>query len=293
MKVLVTGVKGQLGYDVIKELEKRGIEARGVDIEDFDLTNEKQVSDYVKGYAPDAAIHCAAFTAVDEAEKAQELCMAVNAEGTGNIARAAKAVGAKLLYISTDYVYDGQGTEPFTPESPKVPINKYGESKYLGELRAKAETDKLFIVRISWVFGVNGGNFVRTMLKLGETHDELTVVDDQIGSPTYTADLAVLLVDMIKTEKYGEYCATNEGYCSWAEFAAEIFAAVGAKVKVTPITTEQYLKMRPQQAMRPKNSRMSKKALNEAGFNRLPSWQDALKRYVKLILGDYKYAQNH
>lgn len=292
MKVLVTGVKGQLGYDVVKELEKRGIEAKGVDIEDFDLTNREQVISYITDYAPDAVVHCAAFTAVDKAEEAVELCMAVNAEGTGNIARACKAVDAKLVYISTDYVYDGQGSESFVPSSPKAPINKYGESKYLGELRAAEQTDKLFIVRISWVFGVNGGNFIRTMLKLGETHKELTVVDDQIGSPTYTADLAVLLVDMVQTEKYGAYCATNEGYCSWAEFASAIFAQAGADVKVTPVSTEEYLRMRPQQALRPKNSRMSKDALDEAGFNRLPTWQDALQRYVKLILGDYNYAQD-
>ena len=250
MKVLVTGVKGQLGYDVVKELEKRGVEAKGVDIEDFDLTNAAQVMDYVTACAPDAVVHCAAFTAVDKAEEATELCFAVNAEGTGNIAKACKSVGAKLIYISTDYVYDGQGSEPFAPDSPKAPINKYGESKYLGELRAAEQTDKLFIVRISWVFGVNGGNFVRTMLKLGETRGELTVVDDQIGSPTYTADLAVLLADMVQTEKYGVYCATNEGYCSWAEFAQAIFDAAGADVKVLPISTEEYLQMRPQAAKR-------------------------------------------
>lgn len=292
MKVLVTGVKGQLGYDVVKELEKRGIEAKGVDIEDFDLTNAAQVMDYVTAYAPDAVVHCAAFTAVDKAEEATELCFAVNADGTGNIAKACAAVGAKLVYISTDYVYDGQGEEPFTPDSPKAPVNKYGESKYLGELRAAEQTDKLFIVRISWVFGVNGGNFIRTMLKLGETHKEMTVVDDQIGSPTYTADLAVLLADMVQTEKYGVYCATNEGFCSWAQFAQAIFAAAGADVKVKPISTEEYLQMRPQQAKRPKNSRMSKSALDAAGFKRLPPWQDALKRYVNLILGEYGYAQD-
>ncbi len=292
MKVLVTGVKGQLGHDAVKELEKRGIEARGVDIDDFDLTKAEQVTEYVTAYAPDAVIHCAAFTAVDRAEEATELCFAVNAEGTGNIAAACAAVGAKLVYISTDYVYDGQGTEPFEPDSPKAPINKYGESKYLGELRAAEHTDKLFIVRISWVFGVNGGNFVRTMLKLGETHKELTVVDDQIGSPTYTADLSVLLADMVQTEKYGVYCATNEGFCSWAEFAQAIFDAAGADVKVKPVSTEEYLRMRPQQARRPKNSRMSKQALDGAGFKRLPPWRDALERYVNLILGEYAYAQN-
>ncbi|MBQ6553038.1 MAG: dTDP-4-dehydrorhamnose reductase [Clostridia bacterium] len=292
MKVLVTGVKGQLGYDVVKELEKRGVEAKGVDIEDFDLTNAAQVMDYVTACAPDAVVHCAAFTAVDKAEEATELCFAVNAEGTGNIAKACKSVGAKLIYISTDYVYDGQGSEPFAPDSPKAPINKYGESKYLGELRAAEQTDKLFIVRISWVFGVNGGNFVRTMLKLGETRGELTVVDDQIGSPTYTADLAVLLADMVQTEKYGVYCATNEGYCSWAEFAQAIFDAAGADVKVLPISTEEYLQMRPQAAKRPKNSRMSKQALDDAGFKRLPPWQDALVRYIDTILGEYGYAQN-
>lgn len=293
MKILVTGVKGQLGYDVVAELAKRGIEAKGVDIEDFDLTNKQQVSDYVVAYAPDAVVHCAAFTAVDKAEEIPELCNAVNAEGTANIAAACKAVDAKLVYISTDYVYDGQGSEPFTPDSPKAPINKYGESKYLGELRAAEQTDKLFIVRISWVFGVNGANFVRTMLKLGEKLEQLTVVSDQIGSPTYTADLAVLLADMVQTEKYGTYCATNEGFCSWADFAAAIFAAAGAKTKVIPVTTEEYLAMRPQQALRPKNSRMSKQALTDAGFNRLPDWEDALERYVKLIIGEYNYAQNN
>lgn len=290
MKILVTGYKGQLGYDVVNELISRGIEAKGVDIDDFDLTDEEQVRNFVVSYGPDAVIHCAAFTAVDKAEELYDKCLAVNEDGTRNIAKACRDINAKMLYISTDYVYDGTGNEPFTPDSPTSPVNRYGESKYLGEVAAAEFVDKLFIVRISWVFGKNGNNFIRTMLKLGMSHDEMTVVDDQIGSPTYTVDLSVLIADMIKTDKYGVYCATNEGFCSWAEFAKEIYRCAGFDVKVIPVSTEDYLAMRPQQAIRPKNSRMSKEKLTANGFSTLPAWQDALSRYVKEIIEEYQNA---
>ena len=276
MKVLVTGVKGQLGYDVVKRLEALSITCKGVDIDDFDLTDREQVITYISNYQPDVIVHCAAYTAVDKAEEMRDLCHAVNVEGTANIRAAAEQCDAKLVYISTDYVFDGMGTTPWEPDDSPAPCNYYGQTKLEGE-QALAGYDKLFVIRISWVFGENGHNFIKTMLKLAETHSELRVVDDQIGSPTYTFDLAVLICDMIQTEKYGTYHATNEGFCSWADFADYIFECAGKDVTVHHISTEEYGKT---PATRPKNSRMSKDKLTANGFNRLPSWQDAVKRYV-------------
>ena len=277
MRVLVTGVKGQLGYDVIRHLHMRDIECKGVDIEDFDLTDQKAVKNAVEAYAPDAVVHCAAFTAVDKAEEMQDICRAVNVDGTRNIALACKELNAKLVYLSTDYVFDGKGECFFEPDDPKSPVNFYGLTKLEGEKEVISLVDKHFIVRISWVFGINGNNFVKTMLRLGAERDVVNVVCDQIGSPTYTYDLAALLCDMIQTEKYGIYHATNEGICSWAEFAEEIFAEGGRKAKIHPIPSSEY----PAKAARPYNSRMSKEKLVESGFSKLPPWQDALKRYIK------------
>ena len=227
MKVLVTGVTGQLGHDCVNEFKSRGIEVRGVSSKDFSLTDSAAVEKYIKEYAPDVVMHGAAYTAVDKAEDEQEKCMAVNAEGTRYIAKACAEIGAKMIYISTDYVFPGDGEEPYEVNAPKGPRNAYGKSKLLGEQAVQELLEKYFIVRISWVFGINGKNFIRTMLNLAKTHKELTVVGDQIGSPTYTRDLAVLLADMAATEKYGVYHATNEGFCSWAEFAAEVFRQAG------------------------------------------------------------------
>lgn len=279
MKVLVTGVKGQLGYDVVNELKKRGHEAVGVDIEEMDITDEESVNRVIRETAPDAVIHCAAYTAVDAAEDNQELCRAVNARGTGNIARVCKALDIRMMYISTDYVFNGQGTRPWEPDDTREPLNIYGQTKYEGELEVEENLKKYFIVRIAWVFGVNGKNFIKTMLNLGKTRDKLSVVADQIGSPTYTFDLARLLVDMIETEKYGRYHATNEGLCSWYEFACEIFKQAGMNVTVEPVTSDQF----PVKAKRPMNSRISKDKLIENGFQLLPSWQDALRRYLTEI----------
>lgn len=279
MKVLVTGVKGQLGYDVVNELKKRGHEAVGVDIEEMDITDEESVNRVIREAAPDAVIHCAAYTAVDAAEDNVELCRAVNARGTGNIARVCKALDIPMMYISTDYVFNGQGTRPWEPDDQREPLNIYGQTKYEGELEVEENLKKYFIVRIAWVFGVNGKNFIKTMLNLGKTRDKLSVVADQVGSPTYTFDLARLLVDMIETDKYGRYHATNEGLCSWYEFACEIFKQAGMNVTVEPVTSDQF----PVKAKRPMNSRISKDKLIENGFQPLPSWQDALRRYLTEI----------
>lgn len=279
MKVLVTGVKGQLGYDVVNELKKRNHEAVGVDIEEMDITDEESVSRVIREAAPEAVIHCAAYTAVDAAEENEELCRNVNARGTGNIARVCRDLDIRMMYISTDYVFNGQGTRPWEPDDQREPLNIYGQTKYEGELEVEENLDKYFIVRIAWVFGVNGKNFIKTMLNLGKTRDKLNVVADQFGSPTYTFDLARLLVDMIETEKYGRYHATNEGLCSWHEFACEIFKQAGMNVAVEPVTSDQF----PVKAKRPMNSRMSKDKLKENGFQPLPSWQDALSRYLTEI----------
>ncbi len=276
MKVLVTGVKGQLGHDVVNELEKRGHTATGVDIDEMDITDAASVERVITDAAPDAVIHCAAYTAVDAAEDNEDLCRRVNAGGTANIAQVCRERNCKLMYISTDYVFNGQGTRPWEPDDERQPLNVYGQTKYEGEL-AVEQLEKYFIVRIAWVFGVNGKNFIKTMLNLGKTRDTLTVVCDQIGSPTYTYDLARLLVDMIETDRYGRYHATNEGLCSWHEFAVEIFRQAGMNVNVVPVASDQY----PAKAKRPANSRMDKSKLDAAGFKRLPPWQDALGRYLK------------
>lgn len=279
MKVLVTGVKGQLGYDVVKELERRNMEAVGVDIDEMDITDAESVDKVITEVNPDAVIHCAAYTAVDAAEDNEELCRKVNADGPQNIANACKKLDIPMIQISTDYVFDGTGEKVWEPEDPREPVSVYGRTKYEGELAVQNTLEKYFVVRIAWVFGVNGKNFVKTMLNLGKTKDKLTVVCDQFGSPTYTYDLAKLLVDMIQTDKYGVYHATNEGFCNWYEFACEIFKQAGIQVEVKPVTSEQY----PTRAKRPYNSRMSKEKLEEMGFDKLPVWQDALSRYLQEI----------
>ncbi len=280
MKILVTGVNGQLGYDVMNELAKRGIEGVGTDVDNMDVTDAAACERVIKEVGPDAVMHCAAYTAVDAAEDNVELCRKINGEGTRNIAVVCRELDIPMMYISTDYVFDGQGTRPWEPDDERHPLNVYGQTKYEGELAVEELLDKYFIVRIAWVFGVNGKNFIKTMLRLGKERGKVSVVDDQIGSPTYTYDLARLLVDMIQTDKYGRYHATNEGLCSWYEFACEIFKKAGMdSVEVTPVTSAEY----PAKAARPFNSRMSKEKLTENGFERLPSWQDALERYLKLI----------
>ena len=279
MRVLVTGVKGQLGYDVVKELNKRGHIAIGTDIEEMDITDAENVDKVIKESSPEAVIHCAAYTAVDAAEDNEALCRKINSDGTQNIANVCQELDIKMIYISTDYVFDGEGEKPWEPEDDRTPLNVYGQTKYEGELAVQNTLDKYFIVRIAWVFGVNGKNFIKTMLNLGKTRDSLTVVNDQFGSPTYTYDLARLLVDMVETDKYGIYHATNEGICTWYEFACEIFKQAGMNVKVSPVSADEY----PAKAKRPSNSRMSKEKLTENGFEKLPTWQDALGRYLKEI----------
>lgn len=287
MKVLVTGVKGQLGYDVVNELTKRGHTAVGVDIEEMDITDSNSVKTVMTEVNPDTVIHCAAWTAVDlaEDEDKKEKVHLVNAVGTENIAKMCKKLDCKMIYISTDYVFDGQGTCAWEPDDERNPLNVYGQTKYEGELAVEQNLKKYFIVRIAWVFGVNGKNFIKTMLNLGKTHDKITVVNDQIGSPTYTYDLARLLVDMAESEKYGRYHATNEGLCSWYDFACEIFNQASAfddiykRVQVSPVDSTAY----PAKAKRPSNSRMNKDKLTQNGFEKLPTWQDALARYLKEI----------
>lgn len=279
MRILVTGVKGQLGYDVMNELAKREHTGIGVDVEEMDITDAAKVEQVIKESEVEAVIHCAAYTAVDAAEDNAELCHKINAEGTENIAKVCKELDLKMIYISTDYVFNGEGTRPWEPDDEREPLNVYGQAKYEGELAVEKYLEKYYIVRIAWVFGVNGKNFIKTMLNLSETHDELSVVNDQIGSPTYTYDLAKLLVDMVETDKYGRYHATNEGLCTWYEFATEIFRQAGKEITVHPVTSDQF----PSKARRPHNSRMSKDKLEANGFDRLPTWQDALNRYLKAI----------
>ncbi len=279
MKVLVTGVGGQLGFDVMRELTRRGVEACGADRAEFDITDADATRKFITAYAPDAVIHCSAYTAVDAAEDEKEICRAVNAGGTENIAEVCREIGAKMLYISTDYVFPGNGDRFYEPTDSVAPCNVYGETKLAGEEAVQAILTRYFIVRISWVFGKNGNNFIKTMLRLGKEREELSVVSDQWGSPTYTKDLAPLLCDMIATEKYGVYHATNEGVTNWADFAKEIFKEAGISCKVHPVSTEEY----PTKAVRPKNSRLSKTCLDEAEFARLPDWQDALRRYLEEI----------
>ncbi len=277
MKVLVTGFNGQLGYDVVKELESRQIECIGTDLQDFDITDREATLKYIKEYSPDVIVHCAAYTAVDRAEDDEEACRRVNVDGSENLALASRETGAKILYVSTDYVYAGDGDEPFEVTDPTAPKSVYGMTKLEGENAVKKHTDKYFIVRTSWVFGINGNNFVKTMLRLGAERDELNVVADQIGSPTYTPDLARLICDLIVTEKYGTYHGTNENFCSWAEFAEAIMTLGGRKAKISPIPSSQY----PAKAKRPLNSRLSKACLDRAGIKSLPTWQDALGRYIE------------
>ena len=277
MKILVTGVKGQLGYDVVQEGESRGLDMFGTDVDNMDITNAGQVKHVIEAYKPDAVIHCAAYTAVDAAEDNQELCRKINVDGTRNIAEVCKDMDIPMMYFSTDYIFNGQGENFWKEDDPKKPLNVYGQTKYEGELAVQELVEKYFILRISWVFGVNGNNFIKTMLRVGPQRGEVGVVADQIGSPTYTYDLAKLVIDMIQTDKYGAYHVTNEGICSWYEFACAIFKQAGLDVKVNPLTTAEY----PAKAARPSNSRMSKDKLINAGFEMLPSWQDALSHYLK------------
>lgn len=278
MKILVTGVNGQLGYDIVKECQKRNIEAVGVDVDEMDITNAKQVDKVIKKNKYDAVVHCAAWTAVDKAEDEIDACTKVNVVGTKNIVKVCKELDIPLMYFSTDYVFDGQGESEWKEYDERHPLNVYGQTKYEGELAVQT-LNRYFIVRIAWVFGVNGNNFIKTMLRLGKAHGAVSVVNDQIGSPTYTYDLAKLCVQMIQTNKYGIYHATNEGLCSWYEFACEIFKQAGMNVEVTPVDSTKS----PAKAKRPNNSRMSKTMLDKNGFDRLPTWQDALSRYLKEI----------
>lgn len=282
MRILVTGVNGQLGHDVVNQLKSRGHHPVGVDIGEMDITDCESVADVLSNVNPDAVIHCAAWTAVDSAEDNEDKVRLVNAYGTENIAKQCKKLGCKLMYLSTDYVFDGQGNAPWHPDCKNYkPLNVYGQTKLEGELAVSGLVDKFFIVRITWVFGKNGNNFIKTMLRLSETHNTLRVVNDQIGTPTYTFDLARLLVDMVETEKYGYYHATNEGgYISWAEFAEAIFKTANKNVKVIPVSTKEYGLSK---AVRPFNSRLDKSKLIENGFKPLPAWQDALKRYLEEI----------
>lgn len=275
--ILVTGANGQLGFDVIKELNKRNIECIGIDREELDITDEYAVNKYILRLKPECVIHCAAYTAVDKAEEEKELCYKINVNGTQNITKACKKVDAKMIYISTDYVFDGQGNTPFEIDGNINPLSVYGKSNYEGELKVKEILDKYFIVRISWVFGANGNNFVKTMIKLGKERESINVVCDQVGSPTYTADLASLLCDMAQSEKYGVYHATNEGFCSWAEFAEEIMKKANLNCKINYIPTSEY----PTKALRPFNSRLSKKSLIKNGFRDLQNWEESLEKFIK------------
>ncbi len=277
MKVLVTGANGQLGYDIAKKLHKQNITCYGATRQDFDIVDFEATEKFIINYMPDAVIHCAAYTAVDKAEDEQGLCYLVNASATENIAGICKKINAKMLYISTDYVFDGTKDDFYEVDDKPNPINVYGKTKLLGEQAVQKILDKYFIVRISWVFGEHGNNFVKTMLRLGKERKEINVVADQYGSPTYTADLALLLVEMIQTDKYGIYHATNEGVCTWAEFAEEIFKIAGMDVKVNHITTAEYLT----RVKRPMNSRLSKNSLLINGFYVLKNWQNALKNYLQ------------
>ena len=281
MKVLVTGARGQLGYDVVRLLTREGIPCLGADITDFDCTDEAAARAFIAGYGPDAVVHCAAYTNVDGAEVNRETAFAVNVTGTSVVARAAAEQGAKLVYISTDYIFDGTGEAPWKTDSPVSPVNYYGETKLGGENAVRAASDRFFILRTSWVFGLHGKNFVKTMLRLGREKERLTVVNDQIGSPTYTPDLARLILDMLRTERFGVYHAANEGFCSWYEFAAAIMRAGGLPCRVEPVYSEAYARAVPSAAVRPKNSRLDRSSLDAAGFPRLPAWQNALERYVE------------
>jgi dTDP-4-dehydrorhamnose reductase len=279
MKILVTGYTGQLGYDVVREGLNYGFEMVGVGSKDLEITNEHAVMKFVQEIQPDAIIHCAAYTAVDRAEDDKENCWNVNVEGTKNLAAAAKEVNAKFMYISTDYVFNGEGEYPFVEKDEPSPIGYYGITKWEGEKVVQSLLKEWFIVRISWVFGLNGNNFVKTMLRLAETRNVLNVVGDQVGSPTNTFDLSRLLLDMIQTDQYGIYHATNEGFCSWSDFAKEIFRLADKNVQVHSISTEEY----PTRAVRPKNSRMSKQKLMDKGFKPLPRWENSLAEFIRQL----------
>lgn len=279
MKVLVTGVHGQLGHDVVIECGKHGIQAIGVDVEDMDITNKEMVEQVILRCEVDAVIHCAAYTAVDAAEDNEEACWNVNVEGTRSIAEVCKKLDIKMMYFSTDYVFEGTGEKYWEVDDVCQPTSVYGKTKYAGELAVKELVEKNYIIRISWVFGINGNNFVKTMLRLGKERGAVSVVNDQIGSPTYTYDLSKLIVAMIQTDKYGTYHATNEGICSWYDFACEIFKQAKLEVAVTPVDSSAF----PAKAKRPLNSRLSKESLDTQCFDRLPSWQDALTRYLEEI----------
>ena len=279
MKVAVTGCKGQLGADLTAEMEKRNIQAAGIDIDTVDITDYEALEAFVEAEKPDAVVHLAAYTAVDKAEQEKEKCALINVKGTENIAKICGEKGIKLLYTSTDYIFGGEGDTPFETDSSPAPCNYYGLTKYEGEQAVKKHCPQHFIVRISWVFGVHGKNFVYTMLRLAENNREIRVVNDQTGSPTFTPDISKLICDMIATDKYGVYHATNEGFCTWAEFAAEIMRRAGKDTKIIPVSTEQY----PTPAKRPRNSRLSKKSLDDAGFTRLPRWEDALDRFLEEV----------
>ncbi len=276
LKVLVTGVSGQLGFDIFSQLKSKGIECVGTNPQDFDITNEDEVFEYISKISPTVVVHCAAYTAVDNAQDEEELCRLINVNGSENIAKACAKLDAKILYISTDYVFDGEGIEPFETNSKTNPLNVYGKSKLDGEKAVLENCKNSFILRTSWVFGENGMNFVKTIIRLASERDKISVVNDQIGSPTYTKDLAVLICDMINTSKYGVYHATNEGYCTFAQFAKEIVKSSGYNTQVIEITSDEF----GAKANRPKNSRLSKKSLDDAGFSRLPDWQDALYRFL-------------
>ena len=277
MKVLITGASGQLGFDAVKVLREQGVDCLGVGSKELDVTDRNAVLRVFDTYRPDAVLHCAAWTKVDLAENEPECCMRVNADGTRNVALACRELGSKLLYISTDYVFPGTGDKPWETDDATGPLNVYGKSKLAGEAAVKELVEKHFIVRSSWVIGEHGNNFVKTMLRLAETHDCLRVVDDQIGSPTFTADLTPLLCDMIETEQYGVYHATNEGFCSWAALAEAVFRLAGKDVAVEHVSTEAY----GAKALRPKNSRLSKRSLDAGGFARLPAWEDSLALIMK------------
>ena len=281
MRVLVTGVKGQLGHDVMEELAKRGYEGIGVDVEEMDITDPEKVEQVITESNVDAVVHCAAWTAVDAAEEKEELCRKINAGGTENIAKVCEKLDIKMMYFSTDYVFNGNGTRPWEPDDPYEPLDVYGKTKAEGEEAVIAHVKKYFILRIAWVFGINGHNFVKTMLNLAKTHEKLTVINDQIGTPTYTYDLARLVVDMILTDKYGKYHVTNVGgYISWYDFTRAIFEEAGiTNVTVTPVTSEEY----GAAAKRPYNSRMDRSKLVKEGFTPLPDWRDALKRYIEVL----------
>ena len=279
MKVLVTGFAGQLGYDVAAELSARGISIVAADKAEFDLTDSRSVKGFVTACRPDVIVHCAAYTAVDKAEDDSENCYKVNIDGTQNLCNAANETQAKFVYISTDYVFDGEKNEPYETDDMTAPQTVYGATKLEGENRVRRSCPKHFIIRTAWVFGKNGNNFVKTMLKLGKERESINVVCDQFGSPTYTKDLARLICDMIVTEEYGTYHATNEGYCPWSEFAYEIMQQAGLNARIVPISSSEY----PAKAKRPKNSRLSKQKLTDKGFTPLPDWQNALGRFLKEI----------